>query len=74
MKDSIERISGNAFKIILEPESVEEKQVGPDKIGQYYHQALHKHLGEHIKPASITPDTKNSYCATVELMTESGPV
>jgi hypothetical protein len=72
MRDSIERIAGNAFTISLIPESLEEKQADAVTMSQYYYNVIQKHLGDGIQPASITPQANNPFCATVELMTESG--
>lgn len=74
MKDSIERISGNAFTIILTPESADEKQADAGLLSQYYQDVIQKHLGNQVKPASITPQANNPFSAIVELTAESGSI
>lgn len=74
MKDSVERISGNAFKIMLTPETAEERQAAIENIEPYYQHAIQRHFGEHIKPASLTLDKHDSFQVTLELLTEAGSI
>lgn len=79
MKTAVNRISGNAFTIMLTPESTKEKELleknqDAPQIEQYIHQAIEGHFGRKIKPASITPNDNYPHSVTVEMMAESGSV
>ena len=79
MRSFITPISGNAFRISLEPETENERLLLDENtdsraVSAYYRDAIRQEFGETREVASLTPDDNFPYSMTAELVAISGSV
>lgn len=78
MNYQIEPISGNSFLVKLFAVTAAEKAElsgnNEKLLGEHFREAVRQKFGNGVRLASLTPDPRFPYCATIELFSQSGSV
>lgn len=78
MNYSVDQISGNSYRVILIPETSEERELlekeNNTDVSKHYNYAVKQKFHNDVRITSLTPQNDFPYSAIIELFSKSGSV